>query len=98
MSFRVFIRKPTEADCQELLSLHHRSKEFHFPWVFPPLTEEECKTYMSRCQNEDFEGLLICHSTYKQIVGVANLSQIFLPAHAKKAGDYPDESETGYGS
>jgi ribosomal-protein-alanine N-acetyltransferase len=80
MSFRVFIKKPTEADCQELLSLHQRSKEFHFPWVSPPLTEEECKAYISRCQNEDFEGLLICHSTHKQIVGVANLSQIFYRA------------------
>lgn len=80
MSPRVFIRKPTEADCQELLSLHQRSKEFHFPWVSPPLTEEECKTYISRCQNEDFEGLLICHSTHKKIIGVANLSQIFYRA------------------
>lgn len=77
MSLHVFIRKPTEEDWQELLSLHQRSKEFHFPWVSPPLTEGECKTYISRCQNEDFEGLLICHSTHKKIFGVANLSQIF---------------------
>ncbi|WNZ25823.1 GNAT family N-acetyltransferase [Leptolyngbya sp. NK1-12] len=79
MSFRVFIRKPTEDDCQELLSLHQRSKDFYFLWVSPPLTEEECKAYISRCQNEDFEGLLICHSTH-EIVGVANLSQIFYRA------------------
>lgn len=77
MSLRVFVRKPTEEDCQELLSLHQRSKEYHFPWAFPPPTEEECKNYISRCQNDDFEGLLICHSTHKKIVGVANLSQIF---------------------
>jgi [ribosomal protein S5]-alanine N-acetyltransferase len=80
MSLRVFIRKPTEEDCQELLSIHQRSKEFHFPWVFPPLNEQECKNYISRCQNEDFEGLLICQSTDNKIVGVANLSQIFYRA------------------
>lgn len=80
MSFRVFVRKPTEEDCQELLSLHQRSQEFHFPWAFPPSTEEECKDYISRCQNEDFQGLLICHLAHKKIVGVANLSQIFYKA------------------
>ena len=80
MSLPVFIKKPTEEDCQELVSLHQRSKEFHFPWVSPPLTEKECQTYISRCQNEDFEGLLICHSSQKKIVGVVNLSQIFYRA------------------
>ncbi|MFY7831566.1 MAG: N-acetyltransferase, partial [Pseudanabaena sp.] len=62
MLLRVFIRKPTEDDCQELLSLHRKSKEFHFPWAFPPLTEQACINYINRCQNEDFEGLLICRS------------------------------------
>jgi ribosomal-protein-alanine N-acetyltransferase len=80
VSSRVFIRKPVEADWQELLSLHQRSKEFHFPWVFPPLTEEECKVYIDRCQNQDFEGLLICYAIDKHIIGVANLSQIFYKA------------------
>ena len=80
MSPRVFVRKPTQADCQELLYFHRRSQEFHFPWVFPPLSEEECENYINRCRNEDFEGLLICHSTSHQIIGVANLSQIFYRA------------------
>lgn len=98
MSLRIFIRKPTEEDCQELLSLHQRSKEFHFPWASPPLTEEECKTYINRCQNEDFEGLLICHSTYKRIVGVANLSQIFYKAFQNAyLGYYVDVDFAGQG-
>lgn len=77
MSLRVFIRKPIEEDWQELLSLHQRSKNFHYPWVFPPCTEDECKAYINRCQNQDFEGLLICDAIAKNIIGVANLSQIF---------------------
>lgn len=80
MSFRVFIKKPAEKDCQELLLLHQRSREFHFPWAFPPLTEQDCKNYITRCQDEDFEGLLICHSTDNRIIGVVNLSQIFYRA------------------
>lgn len=80
MSPRVYIRKPVEEDWQELISFHQKSQEFHFPWVFPPLTEEECQTYISRCRKEDFEGLLICHLHSMKIVGVANLSQIFYGA------------------
>lgn len=74
---RVFIRKPVNDDWQELLSLRKKSRVSHFPWVSLPLTEEACKAYISQCQNEDFEGLLICHVVNKTIVGVVNLSQIF---------------------
>lgn len=77
MSLRVFIRKPAEVDCQELLSLAQRSREFYFPWVFPALKQEEWIKYIDRCQNENFQGLLICHLGNKKIVGVVNLSQIF---------------------
>ncbi|MBD3886345.1 GNAT family N-acetyltransferase [Phormidium tenue FACHB-886] len=95
---RVFIRKPVEEDWQGLLSLHQRSKEFHFPWVFPPLTEQECKDYISRCQNEDFEGLLIRHADHKKIVGVANLSQIFYGAFQNAyLGYYVDVDFAGQG-
>jgi [ribosomal protein S5]-alanine N-acetyltransferase len=74
---RVFIRKPVEADWKELLSLHKKSRNSRPPWVSPALEKEGCKAYIKRCQNDDFEGFLICHSTDKRIVGVVNLSQIF---------------------
>ncbi len=60
--------------------MHHTSRLLHFPWVSPPLTEDECKTYLRRCQTENFEGLLICLIGSQRIVGVANLSQIFYGA------------------
>jgi [ribosomal protein S5]-alanine N-acetyltransferase len=63
-----------------LISLHQKSQAFHLPWAFSALTEKECKNYISRCQNDNFEGLLICHTDHKNIVGVANLSQIFYGA------------------
>ncbi len=77
MSRHIFIRKPITEDWQELLVLHQKSKEFHYPWVSPPCTEDECKAYINRCQNQDFEGLLIYHAIAKNIIGVANFSQIF---------------------
>jgi [ribosomal protein S5]-alanine N-acetyltransferase len=80
MPVRVLIRKPVTDDWQELLSLHQNSRELHFPWIFPPLTKEDCQAYINRCQNEDFEGLLICHVANKNIIGVVNLSQIFYQA------------------
>jgi ribosomal-protein-alanine N-acetyltransferase len=98
VSLHVFIRTPTEEDCQELLSLHRRSKELHFPWVCPPLTEQECKDYIDRCQNEDFEGLLICQSTNDRIIGVANLSQIVYRAFQNAyLGYYVDVDFAGRG-
>ncbi|VEP11621.1 GCN5-related N-acetyltransferase [Hyella patelloides LEGE 07179] len=80
MPLRVFIREPTREDCQELLSLRQRSKEFHFPWGFPSVNKQDCENYINRCQNENFQGLLICHFSNNEIIGVANLSQIFYGA------------------
>jgi [ribosomal protein S5]-alanine N-acetyltransferase len=77
MSIRVFIRNPTEEDCQELLSLRQRSKDFHFPWVFLSLNEKDCQNYINRCQNNDYQSLLICHLNSNKIIGVVNFSQIF---------------------
>ncbi len=81
----VFIRKPVIDDVPELLALHHKSQDLHFPWVRTPLTEADCHVYIQRCQREDYEGLLICQAidypddrqTESKIIGVANLSQIF---------------------
>jgi [ribosomal protein S5]-alanine N-acetyltransferase len=98
MLSRVFIRKPTATDCQALVSLHLRSKRLHFPWVFPPLKEQECRDYIARCCNEDFEGLLICHTTHQTILGVANLSQIFYRSFQNAyLGYYVDVDYAGQG-
>lgn len=97
-SLRVFIRKPTDEDCQELLLLHQRSKQFHFPWVCPPINERECRDYITRCQNEDFEGLLICHASQNKIIGVVNLSQICYRAFQNTyLGYYVDVDFAGQG-
>jgi [ribosomal protein S5]-alanine N-acetyltransferase len=84
MPDRVQIRKPIASDCQALLTLHQTSRSLHSPWVSPSLTEDGCNAYIRRCQNQDFEGLLIVPADSQagsdRIVGVANLSQIFYGA------------------
>jgi [ribosomal protein S5]-alanine N-acetyltransferase len=80
MSQRVFIRMPIEADWRELRSMNERSRVLHHPWVLPPLSEEECRAYIARCNQADFAGFCICNSINGQIVGIANLSQIFYKA------------------
>ena len=62
------------------MSLRQRSLKFHFPWGFPSVNEQDCKNYINRCHNDNFQGLLICHSNDHKIIGVANLSQIFYGA------------------
>ena len=96
---RLFIKKPTTQDCQELRSLISRSKQLHYPWVVhPELTEQECQNYISRCQNDDFEGLLIYHSDTNRIVGVVNISQIIYRAFQNAyLGYYVDVDFTGQG-
>ncbi len=98
MSLGVFIRKPVIQDCPELVYLHQKSKEFHFPWVFPALTTPECQKYIDRCQQKEFEGLLICNSNNGNIIGVANLSQIFYGAfHNAYLGYYVSVDYAGQG-
>jgi ribosomal-protein-alanine N-acetyltransferase len=95
---RVLIRPPVMDDWAVLLSLHQRSQALHFPWVFPALTAEACKAYINRCQNPDFAGLLICDPETQQIIGVANLSQIFYKAFQNAyLGYYADINFAGQG-
>lgn len=96
---RVFIKKPTTQDCQDLRSLISRSKQLHYPWVIhAEPTEQECQNYINRCQNDDFEGLLIRHTNTNRIVGVANFSQIIYRAFQNAyLGYYVDVDFAGQG-
>ncbi|MGD1856111.1 MAG: GNAT family N-acetyltransferase [Leptolyngbyaceae cyanobacterium] len=74
---RVYIRPPVDNDWAALLEMHRRSADFHQPWATPALDDRGCKRYINRCQTEPFVGMLIWHAVDHQLVGVANLSQIF---------------------
>ena len=78
--------------------MNQRSRAFHYPWVSPPLNAQSCKAYLDRCQEDDFEGFLIFESVNLQIVGVANLSQIFYKSFQNAyLGYYADVDLAGQG-
>jgi [ribosomal protein S5]-alanine N-acetyltransferase len=98
MARRVFIRRPQTGDEQGLLFLHQRSRAFLSPWIAPMLTQADCLAYIDRCQREDFEGSLICQTSTQDIMGVANLSQIFYgPFQNAYLGYYVDVEFAGKG-
>lgn len=95
---RVFIRQPVASDAAKLLDLHQRSQHFHRPWAFPPLTAQGCQHYIERCQQDNFEGLLICSYSDSQLIGVVNFSQIFYGSFQNAyLGYYADVQWAGQG-
>lgn len=77
ISKRVYLRTPTEEDCEECITINHASKKFYANWVSPPTTRLQFKAYIQRCALDSVEGLLVCKSDDDVIVGVINISQIF---------------------
>jgi len=73
----VYIRLPQPDDCQELIELNRKSINFYKGLASPMTTPQQFTNYISRCRQDDFEGMLICRITDASIVGVINLSQIF---------------------
>jgi [ribosomal protein S5]-alanine N-acetyltransferase len=73
----VYIRLPQPDDCQELIELNQKSLNFYRGLASPMTTPQQFTNYISRCRQDDFEGMLICRITDATIVGVINLSQIF---------------------
>ncbi|MCG8347779.1 MAG: GNAT family N-acetyltransferase [Chloroflexales bacterium] len=75
---RVAIRHPCADDMDELTALNQASRAFHHPWVAPPQTRDEYDAYMRRCERDDTACFLICRRADNRILGIVNLSQIFL--------------------
>jgi [ribosomal protein S5]-alanine N-acetyltransferase len=73
----VYLRPPTAEDSDELIHLHQASLRFYRGLASPISTPQQFANYLSRCQRDDFEGLLVCQKNRDAIVGSINLSQIF---------------------
>lgn len=54
------------------------SRRFHRPWVAPPSGPATFLAYLRRARRADYRALLVCRLEDGAIVGVVNLSQIFL--------------------
>ncbi len=74
----VLLRRATMQDKGEFVALARASRRFHKPWVSPATTAAAFAAYIERAEKADFEARLVCDARSGAIVGVMNLSQIFL--------------------
>lgn len=54
------------------------SRKLHRPWAAPQSTPAAFRAYLKRSRRDDFEALLVTRVDDGRIVGVFNVSQIFL--------------------
>ncbi len=72
----VYIRRPWPQDRNEFINLNRASIDFYRGLTSPTTTPRQFETYLGRCNQNDFEGLLVCRIDDDAIVGSINLSQI----------------------
>jgi ribosomal-protein-alanine N-acetyltransferase len=77
-SDKLYLREPVRGDRAEFLTLVRASRAFVAPWSSPPADARAFRQYVVRCRRPDFKGMLLCRAADDRIVGVFNLSQIFL--------------------
>jgi [ribosomal protein S5]-alanine N-acetyltransferase len=75
---RVFLRHPRTADMDEFTRLVRASRRFLHPWVTPASTPEAYARYLNYCRRKSVCACLACRMEDFRIMGVCNLSQIFL--------------------
>jgi [ribosomal protein S5]-alanine N-acetyltransferase len=72
---RVFIRKPSKADCEEYLELFRKNELA--PFVYPPSTKNEFLTYLKNINKKENKiGLFVCLAETGKIIGVINFNEI----------------------
>lgn len=77
---RVFLRYPSVSDETEFLELMKRSRLLHRGFVSPPLEPVQFRAFLERGRQTDIRSYLACRCEDQRIVGVFNLSQIFMGA------------------
>lgn len=74
----VYLRRPLKSDMDEFTRLVITSRRFLRPWVAPASTPEAYARYLQYGRRESVCACLVCRSEDLRIIGVCNLSQIFL--------------------
>ena len=75
---RVYLRHPRRSDLDEFTRLVIASRRFLHPWVTPASTPEAYASYLQYARRKSVCACLICRTGDLRIIGVCNLSQIFL--------------------
>ena len=77
---KVYLRKPTAEDFDELSVLYRASRKLHRGLVSPDFSREDFEELLIRNEREDYESFLILVNETDQIAGTITLSQIFRKA------------------
>jgi [ribosomal protein S5]-alanine N-acetyltransferase len=75
---RVYLRHPRKSDMDEFTRLVIASRRFLHPWVTPASTPKAYAHYLQYSCRQSVCACLVCRSEDSRIMGVCNLSQIFL--------------------
>jgi len=95
---RVFIRPPTARDRDAFLALVLSSRSRLRPWVDPPDSRPAFAAYLRRARRSTERAFLVCRREDGALVGVINVSQIFLGAfRSAYLGYYASASHMGRG-
>jgi [ribosomal protein S5]-alanine N-acetyltransferase len=73
----VYIRHPTPSDADAFIAAVHRSRALHRPWVSPPADAKTFAAFVATADRPQTQRMLVCLQDGGDLVGAANLSQIF---------------------
>jgi len=95
---RVTLRPLRAADRSDFLELARTSRALHRGWVSPPRDARAFRALLERSQQPTFRSLLVRRKAGGALVGVFNLSQIFMgPFRSAYLGFYAGSSAAGQG-
>ncbi|MEU7020114.1 GNAT family protein [Streptomyces sp. NPDC046203] len=86
---RVALRPFTAGDAEEFTARARESREFHAPWLFPPLTPEAYAVYTGQLIDVPSRaGFLVCDRADGTIAGFVNINNIVRGAFLSGALGY----------
>ena len=95
---RVHVRHPVAADADAFVAAVKRSRRLHRPWVSPPADADAFASILTTADLPTSQRLLVRRNDDGDLVGVANLSQIFHgPFRNAYLGYYAFEPHDGHG-
>lgn len=87
-STNVIIRRLTEDDREEFVTLVELSAKFLQPWVYLPNSLEKFDTYLHRFDGASAECILICTRKTGDIVGTVSISDIIRASYQRGTVGY----------
>ena len=92
------LQRVTHADREAVLAMNRTSRALHHPWMAPPVTRTDFERWAARWAAPDYLPLAIRRRDGGELVGIVNVSQIFLgPLRSAFLGYYGSAAHAGQG-